>query len=1244
MRLCRNAVAAALAALLCSCGSGSGTPVPASDTALPAAEIAGDPGQTPLPGSPTLSAGARVVPDWEAEVPLPKAVAQAGIDFASNRFIVIFDNAPAGQSFAQYLDGDAPGTGSDIVHARDNAPLVQHPFFRKVSHNLAAHYGLTEFTRVFYKDVNYAAYGLPQVGNIADLDAMMLKVLRENPGLVREVCYDFYMQAVGVPLSPEQARQIGEMVRQEQHDSPLPASEAAAAPPAPAAKAASTPPAYDNPDPYYLNQPGSDTDLGDGANDSGTWALWRIGATLDEAWSYTTGSVNTVIAVADTGVRYTHEDIADNAVNPQTDPPYNAPGILTDVINKDNDPSDGHGHGTFCAGQIAAKGNNGKGLAGVVWSCTLLPIKVLSDGGSGSDAQVAEGMLLADYLGADIISMSLGGFFGDRTTQLAAKQCTTDGVLVVAAAGNSNTSAPFYPAYYPECLAVGATTLVNSSDNVDFSTSGGTLPIDTRFDARASFSCYGPWVDIASPGVLSLAITRSSDTSYGANWAGTSMATPYVSGCAGLLWSYISNPTNDKVRGLLQGSSTAMSHLCNGSNPKGFIDNTTNGTVRFVNVHQAFLLNDAGTGTAPTVTWDNPANGATLSGIHELRVSATGGSGNIRKVEFETFGRLIGTQTAPSGGFYRQNWDSSFEFNRPIELRAKAYDDKGNIVKASITVTPSNSRKTPNWTEDFESTNINEVPGGWFELEGNQGSSNTSWGVDTAQFVSGAKSMHSAGTSANHVASSNDYLYAPVIDLKNYADATLSFQRRYQTNDSSYQEYIYLLITDDDKTYGGDGFRSDDVMQDWGNYSFDLSPYAGKEIRVIWALANYGGSTAPGMWIDDISLSAAAGTAPTIQIDSPANGASVSGRAPINLTVSDDTEWISLYAEPPDIASLWYSPIPDNDPGSPNKTYTINWDSRHTYNGAALLTLHAWDDEDNDDSADDFSARASASVSVTNPARTPVWFEGFEAITTLGGFSGNNFDGDWYVYQGGTNTFRITATAGQFRTGSKGCKFGPSGTGNYGANEFAQLYSPVFDCSAATRPYLRFWQQLDVENSTGDLAKLMLVQYDGLEDVEMPISELRADTTPAGQWKEVNIDLSAWKSRKFRFNCIFDSDNDSGAGNVGTGWFIDDFEVLDANPSITSLTPSRGLAGSSVTISGQRFGSVQGGSTVTFAKQGGGRTTATVTTWGNTSITATVPADAQTGNVIVTLLGYDSNGSNYKVILAPPALGGVGQL
>lgn len=1217
---------------LASCGSSHGQP------ALPDAGTTGqytatDPGQNPIPGEPSLAAGARTIPDTTAEVPLPRAAARAGVDFASNRFIVIFDPQPQAAALAPYLD-PGPQQQADRVRTTDNAPLVNHTFFRKVSANLAPKYGLILGSRVFFKDVCFAVFELPQIQDVKELDAVMLRVLNENRGLVREVCYDFYVQACGTPqaasnvslpeaLDSALSRNPAGLFASHRPSGPTPGISTEVP------KSVSSPPAYDNPDPYYVNHNGEDN-----VNGRGTWGLWRVGSVLDQAWSYTTGSSSVVVAVADTGVRYTHEDLVDNCIDPSNDAPYNAPGILTDVINKDNDPSDGHGHGTFCAGEIGAKANNGKGLAGVCWDVTLLPIKVLSDSGYGTDSQVAEGMLLADYLGANIISMSLAGNFPDRTTQLAAKQCNADGVLSCAAAANSNTSSMYYPGAYPECLCVGATTLVNGSNNQDYSLIDGVLPIDTRYDARAYFSDYGSWVDIAALGTSTLSTSRTADNAYAFGWQGTSMATPYVSGCAALLWSYISNPTNDKVRALLQGSSTQMDHLCNGSNPKGFIDNTTNGTVRFCNVYQALQLYSGGPYSAPALTWNNPANGATVSGTVELRLAATGGAGTIRKVEFETPTRLIGVATAPDAGYYKASWDTTWEFNGSIRLTAKVYDDKANIIQSSITVTAGNTHATVPFSQDFASISNNAIPASWFRYDGNQGSGSTQWGTyDTLPGASppAAPALHSSGSAAQYANYSNDWVFAPVIDFHGQAKATLTYKRRYQRPNG---DDLFFVATPDDIDYTNYVLFDQTTLQDWTTVTVDLSPYAGREVRLMWLLQANGGTTAEGMWLDDISITGASGTPPTVTIDSPANGASVSGLVPVQLTLSDDVMRVEISPAPPSLGKLIFTNLPDNDAAQPTKTLNFDWDSRHIYSGGALLTALAYDDENGNSQPDDFVARADVSLSVTNATRNPQWLEGFEGITNLGGYSGNSFDGDWYTWTGGSSMWRIAS--GSAHSGTKQAKMGPSGSGNYGANEYDLLFSPVHNASSAVHPYLRLWHKLDIEaDNHGDSAQVLLLRYDGLQTSPLALADYRTDTSPAGTWVSQVFNLAPFKSNPFRIEFLFVSDDDA---NVGTGWLIDDYEILDADPQITSLSPSRAKLGDTITVNGSNFGGVQGTGTVTFAKSGGGRTTATVNSWSNTAIQVVVPNDAIKGDLLVNVLGFDSDPAAYTLILAPPTL------
>jgi thermitase len=1217
---------------LTACSGSHGQP------GLTAADEAGhhayaDPGLKPIPGAPGLLAGLRATPDASAEVPLPKAAAQAGVDFASNRFIAIFDPQPQAQALAPYLD-PGPQQQADTVRPTDNAPLVDHAFFRKVSVNLAAKYGLHLGSRVFYKDTCFAVYELPQVQDVQDLDATMQRVLNENRGLVREVCYDFFVHVCDLRTSPALPALPGGLLTAPQFNPAGFAAPSAAPAPAMAVnaqrpKTASTAPDYDNPDPYYVNHDSNDT-----ANGRGTWGLWRIGSVLDQAWSYTTGSASVVVAVVDTGVRYTHEDLAANCIDPQNDAPYNAPGVLTDVINKDNDPTDGHGHGTFCAGEVGAQGNNGLGLAGVCWNVTILPVKVLSDSGYGTDAQVAEGMLLADYLGANIISMSLAGNFPDRTTQLAARQCNADGVLSCAASANENTSAPYYPGYYPECLCVGATTLVNSSNNEDFSLSGGALPVDTRFDARASFSDYGPWVDIAAPGVLSLSTSNSGNSNYAFGWGGTSMATPLVAGCAALLWSYISDPTNDKVRALLQGSSTQMDHLCNGSNPKGFIDNTTNGTVRCCNVHQALQLYSGGPYNSPTVSWDNPVNAGSVGGTVEVRLSVTPGDGAVRKVEFETPTHLIGVATAPDAGFYKASWDTVWEFNGPVTLTAKVYDDKANIVSSSITVTASNSHTAPPWTESFTGIGNNAIPAAWYRFDGNQGSGSTQWGAyDTLPGGSppAAPALHTSGSTAQYANSSNDWVFAPVIDLSGQAQAALTFKRRYKCGSG---DYGYFVVTADDINYTNYTVFDQTTTQDWTTVTVDLAAYAGRQVRLIWLWQADGGTTAEGLWLDDVAISSASGAPPTVVIDTPANGASVSGMVPLQLTLSDDVIKVDLSATPPSMGTYTFSDLPDNDPEHPTKTLSFNWDSRYIYNGGVLLTALAYDDENGNSLPDDFVARADVSLSAANPTRDPQWLEGFESITTLGGYIGNSFDGDWYAWTGGSSMWRIAS--GSAHGGSKQAKMGPSGAGNYSANEYDLLLSPVHNVSSATHPFLRLWHKLDVEaDNHGDIAQVALLRYDGLLASPFTLAEYRTDTAPAGTWVSQAFNLAPYKSNLLRIEFMFTSDNDA---NAGAGWLIDDYEIIDADPQLTSLSPSRAKLGDTITINGSKFGAVQGASAVTFARDGGGRTNAAVSAWSDTAVQVVVPADAAKGDVLVDVLGYDSSPAAFTLILAPPAL------
>jgi thermitase len=249
------------------------------------------------------------------------------------------------------------------------------------------------------------------------------------------------------------------------------------------------------------------------------------------AWDATRGSSSVVIGVLDTGADPGHPDLQGALVGGY------------DFANDDADPADDEGHGTAAAGVIAARTNNVEGQAGMCWTCALMPVKVLGADGSGTSATVASGIVWATDHGARVISLSLGGPGTTQTMTDAVGYAAGKGVVLVAAAGNSGTSTPSYPAAYNEVLSVAA------SD---------------ESDRLYSWSNHGSWVQLAAPGCNTAPLRGGG---YG-EFCGTSSAAPVVSGVIGLALARNPGATKTEIESALRATAAPTA----GSVPYGRVD------------------------------------------------------------------------------------------------------------------------------------------------------------------------------------------------------------------------------------------------------------------------------------------------------------------------------------------------------------------------------------------------------------------------------------------------------------------------------------------------------------------------------------------------------------------------------------------------------------------------------------------------------------------------------------------------
>jgi subtilisin family serine protease len=305
------------------------------------------------------------------------------------------------------------------------------------------------------------------------------------------------------------------------------------------------------------------------------WYLDTIEA--KQAWETTQGNAGVIVAVLDSGVDIDHEDLISNIY-------WNPGEIAGDFIDNDGngyvddingwdfysddanprpeitgEPTDiGVHHGTVIAGLIGAKGNNNKGVVGVNWNVSILPVRVLNTEGDGTFDTIVNGIDYAVAQGADVINLSFVGEFDSESLRTAIENAHNNGVVVIAALGNLEGGRDLdVDPLYPACSSW------DDNRNLVIGVSA-TNPADER----ASFSNYGRnCADIAAPGE-GIFTTQNSAAGlglYGGGWSGTSLAAPLVAGAAALIRSAHPNMSPSNILSSLQVSVDQTVGL----NPKG---------------------------------------------------------------------------------------------------------------------------------------------------------------------------------------------------------------------------------------------------------------------------------------------------------------------------------------------------------------------------------------------------------------------------------------------------------------------------------------------------------------------------------------------------------------------------------------------------------------------------------------------------------------------------------------------------
>ncbi|MBI2611648.1 S8 family serine peptidase [Candidatus Gottesmanbacteria bacterium] len=572
---------------------------------------------------------------------------------------------------------------------------------------------------------------------------------------------------------------------------------------------------------------------------------------------------NLVVGIIDTGVDYTHEDLANNMWKNPGEVEGNGVdddgnGYVDDVygwdfVNNDNNPMDDHGHGTHVAGTIGGEGNNSIGVSGINWEVKIAALKFLSSGGYGTTTDAIEAISYANSMGFKITNNSWGGGGYSQALYDAIAAANNGGYLFVAAAGNSglntdNSSA--YPASYnlDNIISVAAT---DHNDNI------------------ASFSNYGVnSVDLGAPGVNiyssvpkgNCSLCAASGYTY---LSGTSMATPHVAGAAALIWTSKPALSHLQIKSLLLSTTDPLSSLSGKSVSGGRLniwnpfenDTTAPSAVTTLSVsdknHNSVVLSWIATG-------DDGNTGSASS--YDLRYSLN----NVTEANFNSAIKVSGLPKPKQAGSQESFKVTGLTNQTTYYFAIKVIDNLGNTSSVSNVVFTTTSGVASIINDTVEDNTYT------WTVTGNNGLGGSAlWHKSTRRSQSPTKSWYYGQESSGNYDTgyrNYGYLTSQPLNLSNVNNPELVFSYFLSKESSTYYDRANVEIS----TNGGSSWTSLKTLVATNNTfikeTLDLSAFTNQTILIRFYFDTLDSilNMFEGWYVDDIIIQAtSSGPIPT---------------------------------------------------------------------------------------------------------------------------------------------------------------------------------------------------------------------------------------------------------------------------------------------------------------------------------------------------------------------------------------------